>query len=195
MRPLVALLLIGLLALPAVAGVDVYTVKPGDTIYGVARELKVHPREIIALNSLDDPNLIGVGLQLKVPRPTPACVQGEATPEEIELMARIIYAESRGESELGQLAVARVIVNRLQDPRFPDTITEVICQPGQFIPVESGLPDTVPAKFVELAKRAFSEEDPTSGALYFYNPNKTTRPEFWATRTKLITIGNHIFAR
>ena len=189
------LLFIGLFALPAAAGVEVYTVKPGDTIYAVARELKVHPREIIALNSLDDPDLIGVGMQLKVPRPAPERRQREATPEELELMAKVIYAEARGAPELGQLAVAWVIVNRVRDPGFPDTITEVIYQPGQFLPVESGLPETVPARFVELAKRAFAEEDPPFGAVFFYNPDKTTRPDFWATRTKLVKIGNHVFAR
>ncbi|NLN15721.1 MAG: LysM peptidoglycan-binding domain-containing protein [Firmicutes bacterium] len=196
MHRLVLLLLsIGLFTSPAAADVEVYTVKPGDTIYAVARILQVHPKEIIALNSLDDPDLIGVGMQLKVPSGAPERPPREVTPEELELMAKVIYAEAQGEPELGQLAVGRVIVNRLRDPSFPDTITDVIYQPGQFLPVESGLPETVPAKFVELAKRAFSEEDPTYGALFFYNPHKTTRPDFWATRTKLVTIGNHVFAR
>ena len=111
LRRLVAwLLFIGLFALPAAAGVEVYRQAGRYNLRGGQRA-EGPSQEIIALNSLDDPDLIGVGMQLKVPRPARSASGGN--PEELELMAKVIYAEARGEPELGQLAVARVIVNRI----------------------------------------------------------------------------------
>lgn len=116
--------------------------------------------------------------------------------EEFELLVRVINAEAFGEPLEGQVAVGAVIINRvLHKSDFPNTIKEVIYQPNQFMSVQNGqINREVAAIAYEAARAALAGEDPTGGALFFYNPNKSTS-EFWQTRTVLIKIGNHAFAR
>jgi len=117
-----------------------------------------------------------------------------ANQAEIELLARIIYAEARGESYVGQVAVGAVVMNRLAAQGFPDTIRGVIEQPGAFTAVDDGqywlTPDDTAYKAALDAVRGY---DPTKDALYYFNPVTATSKWIWS-RTKTIQIGNHIFA-
>lgn len=111
-----------------------------------------------------------------------------------QYLAQLVYSEARGEPFTGQVAVAAVVLNRLKSPFFPNTIPGVIFQPGAFTAVSDGqfwlTPDTTAHKAVEAALKGW---DPTYGALYYYNPAKTTNKWIW-TRPILTAIGNHIFA-
>ncbi len=116
--------------------------------------------------------------------------------EEVEWLARAVYGESRGESFKGQVAVAAVILNRVESTEFPDTIYGVIHQKGQFSAVEDGQIKLKPnQRAYRAAKEALAGNDPTYGAVYFYNP-KTAKTLWWLeTRETTVQIGNHVFAR
>jgi N-acetylmuramoyl-L-alanine amidase len=115
--------------------------------------------------------------------------------EELDLLARVVQAEAGGEPFEGKVAVAAVVFNRVRSSKYPNSVWEVLHQPGQFTPVAQGtVPKKADASCAEAVKRALAGEDPTGGALYFYNPNTTQAPEFWATRQVIKRIGNHNFA-
>ena len=116
--------------------------------------------------------------------------------DEIEILASIINAEARGESYRGKVAVGAVIINRVYHPSFPNTIKDVVYQSGQFKPVENGMINLSPnSDSFKAAYDAVSGIDPSEGSLYFYNPKKSTNPQFFAGREKMITIGNHDFLK
>jgi len=118
------------------------------------------------------------------------------TADEIELLAKIIHAESRGESFRGKVAVGAVIINRVYHPSFPNTIKGVIYQSGQFKPVENGMINLSPDNdSMQAAYDAVNGVDPSKGSLYFYNPAKSENPEFFAKRTKIVEIDNHVFLK
>jgi N-acetylmuramoyl-L-alanine amidase len=116
--------------------------------------------------------------------------------EEMEVLASIIHAEARGESYRGKVAVGAVILNRVYHPSFPNTIKEVVYQSGQFKPVENGMINISPddASF-KAAYDAANGIDPSEGSLYFYNPKKSQNPDFFAKRTKIVQIDNHVFLK
>jgi N-acetylmuramoyl-L-alanine amidase len=108
-------------------------------------------------------------------------------------MAQIIHSEARGESFLGQVAVGAVVLNRVQSREFPDSITEVIHQPGQFSAVDDGQFNLKPnLSAYRAAKAALNGLDPTNGALFYYNPD-ITKSSWSKKRSTKITIGNHVF--
>ncbi|HHY97418.1 MAG TPA: hypothetical protein GX509_01630 [Firmicutes bacterium] len=112
------------------------------------------------------------------------------------LMARVIYAEARGEPYPGQVGVGAVILNRVRSPLFPNTIPGVIFEPWAFTVVATGeiwwhTPDRTAYR---ATWDALSGWDPTGGALYYYNPARATSPWIW-TRPPITRIGNHIFTR
>lgn len=111
------------------------------------------------------------------------------------LLARIINAEARGESYTGQVAVGAVVLNRVEHSSFPNTIAGVIYQPGAFTALQDGqwnaeMYDT-PYK---AAKDALNGWDPTGGAIYYYNPARTTNNWIYS-RPVITTIGKHVFAK
>lgn len=114
--------------------------------------------------------------------------------DDIELLARIISAESRGEPYMGQVAVGAVVLNRVKHPSFPNTIAGVIYQQGAFSSLSDGefnKPITDSAR--RAASDAMNGSDPSGGAIYFYNPAKTSNA--WILgRTVINTIGEHVFA-
>ncbi|WNQ13384.1 cell wall hydrolase [Paenibacillus aurantius] len=108
-------------------------------------------------------------------------------------LARIIHAEARGESFQGQVAVGAVVLNRVQSNSFPDSISGVIFQPGQFSAVRDGQYQLAPdSSAYEAARTALNGYDPTGGALFYYNPAIATSSWMKARPAKL-TIGNHVF--
>lgn len=114
-----------------------------------------------------------------------------------ELLARIVYAEAKGEPYLGQVAVAAVILNRVDSSDFPNTLAGVIYQPGAFEPVMNGtinqdVPQDSTAR--KAAKEALNGYDPTGGCLYFYNPSTAKSKWIWS-RPIVKQIGKHNFAK
>lgn len=117
-----------------------------------------------------------------------------ASQEEVELLSRVIYGEARGEDFLGQVAVGAVVLNRLQDPRFPKTIQGIIYQSGAFTAVDDRQIHLDPDdQAYKAAEAALSGIDPTSGALFYYNP-KTATDKWIKSRTVVKRIGNHTFS-
>ena len=113
----------------------------------------------------------------------------------VDLLARAIYAEARGESFEGQIAVGAVIVNRMESPKFPNTIEGVLYQPKQFKCVENDKINQTPNQNAyKAARRAIDGEDPSQGALFFFNPKTSEDPAAFDRYTVTVTIGNHIFA-
>ena len=113
----------------------------------------------------------------------------------LNLLARVIYAEARGEPLEGQVAVGAVLLNRLESPRFPNNLWGIIFKKGEFCTVRDGQVWMNPnAQAYKAARLALSGWDPTHGALYFYNPAKTTSKWIWS-RPVTTQIGSHIFAR
>lgn len=114
--------------------------------------------------------------------------------ENIEMMARIVHGEARGEHYLGQVAVAAVVLNRVEAEGFPDTIQQVILQRNAFTAVHDGQFSLVPTKgSYEAVREAWGGADPTGGAVYYYNPAGVT--DSWIySRTVLTKIGRHYFA-
>ncbi len=112
-----------------------------------------------------------------------------------KLLAKLVYAEARGESYKGQVAVAAVVLNRVASSSFPNTISGVIYQTGAFSCVSNGSINNTPNDTaIRAALDAMNGWDPTNGCLYYYNPGKTS--DSWIrTRTVVTVIGNHYFAR
>ena len=110
------------------------------------------------------------------------------------LLAKVIYAEARGESYTGQVAIGAVVLNRVEDSRFPNTIAGVVYQPWAFTAVNDGQINLEPnARAYQAADDAMNGWDPTYGSVYYYNPKTATSS--WIFTTKYVTqIGNHIFA-
>lgn len=115
------------------------------------------------------------------------------TDQELQILANAVYGEARGEPYEGQVAVAAVILNRLESPEFPDTISEIIFQPLAFTAVADGQIWLEPN---ERAKQAVLDAingwDPSENALYYFNPKTATSKWIW-TRTQIKQIGEHIF--
>ena len=113
--------------------------------------------------------------------------------QDLQILANAVYGESRGEPYEGQVAVAAVILNRLESPEFPDTISEIIFQPLAFTAVADGQIWLAPN---ERAKRAVLDAingwDPSENALYYFNPATATSKWIW-TRPQIKQIGEHIF--
>jgi len=111
------------------------------------------------------------------------------------LLAHMVYAEARGEPYLGQVAVAAVVVNRIADSNFPNTVADIVYQPGAFSSVADGQINLSPdATAIRAAQEAASGVDPSYGALFFFNPAKTSNKFIWS-RPQILKIGNHVFTR
>jgi N-acetylmuramoyl-L-alanine amidase len=113
----------------------------------------------------------------------------------VNLLARAIYGEARGEPYTGQVAVGAVIMNRVKSSKFPNTIAGVIYQSGAFDAVSDGQinlnPDSTSKK---AAQDALNGWDPSYGAVYYFNPATATNKWIWS-RPMTVTIGNHRFCK
>ncbi len=116
-----------------------------------------------------------------------------ATQANLDLLARIISAESRGESYTGQVAVGAVVLNRIEHPSFPDTLSGVIFQAGAFTAVTDGqFNEPVADSSYAAAQDALNGMDPSGGAIYYFNPDKTD-DQWIRTRPVIKRIGDHLF--
>jgi len=116
--------------------------------------------------------------------------------DDFTLLCRMISAEARGEPYTGQVAVGAVILNRVDHPSFPNTVAGVLFQPGAFSPVSDGqfYKVTITDSARRAAQDALNGWDPTGGAIYFYNPAKSTSKWIFS-RPVVLTIGEHVFAK
>ena len=118
---------------------------------------------------------------------------GGYSSSDYDLLARIISAEARGESYLGQVAVGAVILNRIEHPSFPDTLSGVIYQKGAFSCLNDGqFYESVADSAYSAARDAINGLDPSGGAIYYYNPSTATS-QWIFSRPVITTIGNHRF--
>lgn len=116
-----------------------------------------------------------------------------ATESNVYLLARIISAEARGEPYTGQVAVGAVILNRIEHPSFPDTLSGVIYQNGAFTAIVDGqFNEPIAESAYSAARDALNGWDPTGGCVYYYNPAKTSNKFMWS-RPTVLTIGSHRF--
>ena len=116
---------------------------------------------------------------------------------DIQLMARAINGEARGEPYEGQVAVGAVILNRVKDSRFPNSISGVIYQSGAFTAVADGqinAPIDEGSTVYKAAQDAMNGWDPTGGCIYYFNPNTATNKWIWS-RPVVKTIGKHRFCK
>lgn len=125
--------------------------------------------------------------------PTAVNMPGGFSQNDIQLLANAVYGEARGEPYVGQVAIAAVILNRLDSPTFPDTVSGVIFEPLAFTAVADGQIWLTPN---EQAKKAVIDAingwDPTGGATYYFNPDTATSKWIWG-RPQIKRIGKHIF--
>jgi len=116
------------------------------------------------------------------------------TSSDLYLLAKCVHAEARGEPYVGQVAVAAVILNRVKDAAFPNTISGVIYQPWAFTAVNDGQINLEPnSTAYQAAQDALNGWDPTYGCLYYYNPTTATSKWIFSRQT-VVTIGKHVFA-
>lgn len=116
---------------------------------------------------------------------------------DVQLLARAINGEARGEPYEGQVAVGAVILNRVKSPSFPNTIAGVIYEPGAFTAVSDGqinVPIAENSTIVKAARDALNGWDPSGGALYYFNPSTATNKWIWS-RPLIKTIGKHRFCK
>ena len=113
----------------------------------------------------------------------------------VNLLARLVYGEARGEPYTGQVAVAAVVLNRVKSSSFPNTIAGVIYQNGAFDVVKDGQINMSPnSTAIKAAQDALNGWDPSYGAIYYFNPNTATNAWIWS-RPMTVTIGNHRFCK
>ncbi|MHB9095868.1 MAG: LysM peptidoglycan-binding domain-containing protein [Eubacteriales bacterium] len=174
-----------------------YRVVRGDTIFLIGRRFGVSVDSIKRANNLWQ-DVLYPGQVLNIPGGSSrqaVTVSRGFSRSDLDLLARAVFAEARGEVYEGQVAVAAVVLNRLKNPDFPQTIPGIIYEPGAFSSVDDGQinlwPDGTAFKAVQDAVNGW---DPTYGASYYWNPATATSKWVWS-RTITVKIGNHVFAK
>ena len=194
-----------------------HTVVAGDTLWSIAGLYGTTVDQLRALNSFTS-DLIYVGQVLEIPEEEaadsadiepstpilPSIEGGFVLPEgiytkqdldDINLLARLVFAEARGEPYEGQIAVAAVLLNRVRHPEFPKSISAAVFQPYQFEVVSNGTIYQTPNNLAyQAVLEAQGGNDPANGALFFWNPRKVPASSWVWTRTVTKQIGNHVFA-
>ena len=113
----------------------------------------------------------------------------------LNLLARVIYGESRGEPYTGQVAVGAVVMNRIKSSSFPNTLSGVVYQSGAFDAVKDGQVNLAPnSTAIKAAQDAMNGWDPSYGAIYYFNPSTATNKWIWS-RPMTVTIGKHRFCK
>ncbi len=203
MKKLIFLLAL-LITLLSAEPIFAYTVQKGDTMSKIARANGISLSELATVNPhVRNLDLIYVGDEIHIKqkkRPTVAS-RGETrsskvgiSDAEIDLLARIVRAEAQAEPFEGKVAVASVVLNRVDSPKFPNTIKEVIYQQGQFQPVSNGEiskpadEESRKAVFAALSDMRKIAKD----SLFFYNPDIASN-RWLDSRETTVVIGQHVF--
>ncbi len=159
-----------------------------DGIYGsrTAAAVRSYQRDRgLKVDGICGPETLGaLGISVKA---------ASSTENNVNLLARLISAEARGEPYVGQVAVGAVVLNRVEHPSFPNTISGVIYQSGAFTCVTDGqFQQPVAESAYRAARDALNGWDPSGGAIYYFNPAKATSKWIWS-RPLILTIGKHRF--
>ncbi|HZH62081.1 MAG TPA: cell wall hydrolase [Metabacillus sp.] len=167
-----------------------HQVQSGDTFWLIGKKYGVPVKKLMSTNNKSS-HLLFVGEKLVIPQ--------NVTNAEMDLLSRLVHAEAKGEPYAGKVAVASVVLNRVDSSLFPNDIKSVIYQKDQgyyaFTPVQNGAinqPADPSAK--NAVKEALAFRGMGKGSLYFYNP-KTAKSSWIFSREVTITIGNHRFAK
>ncbi len=182
---------VSMLVLPLQADAASYKVQTGDSFWGIANEYGV-PLPLLQKSNNRTDSLLYPGETLVVPDST-------VSQAEKELLAKLVHAEAKGESYAGKVAVATVVLNRVDHQEFPDTIKDVIYERSgghyAFSPVENGaINETPDAEAEKAVNEALAFRGMGQGSIYFYNP-ETATSDWIRTREVTVTIGNHVFAK
>ena len=114
---------------------------------------------------------------------------------DLNLLSKLVHAEARGEPYKGMVAVAATVLNRVANSKFPNTIAGVIYQSGAYTCVSDGQINlSANEQSRKAAQDAINGWDPTSGCIYYFNPNTATSGWIWS-RPQVMTIGSHIFCK
>ena len=141
--------------------------------------------------------IIGIYIFFKQENQSQVYAASTSNTSDVQLMARAINGEARGEPYEGQVAVGAVILNRVKSSQFPNTIAGVIYQSGAFTAVSDGqinVPIKEGSTVLKAAQDAMNGWDPSGGALYYFNPNTATNKWIWS-RPMTVTIGRHRFCK
>ncbi|MBP3625029.1 MAG: LysM peptidoglycan-binding domain-containing protein [Peptococcaceae bacterium] len=185
-----------------------HRIKAGESLYLIARQYGCTVEAIKKVNGLSS-NTIQPGKILKIPADAASAAVSTGTSavvttsrggnyrsysqQEWDMLAQVVYGEARGESYNGQVAVAAVVLNRMEHDDFPDTIYEVVFQENAFTCVQDGQYYLTPNRSAyQAALEAMHGADPTNGCLYYWNPVTATSSWIW-TRSIELQIGNHVF--
>ena len=170
-----------------------YTVDRGDTLFRIAKKTGLTVSDIKKRSGLNR-NQLRIGERLNIPSAGSTRAATTAASGNVYLLAHLIHGEAGSEPYIGKVAVGGVVMNRIQNPRFPKSIAGVVYQPHAFESVSNGIfNEPVSNESVRAAVDAISGWDPSGGALYFFNPAKTSNPWIWARRI-ITQIGRHVFA-
>ncbi|WP_418791169.1 spore cortex-lytic enzyme [Phosphitispora sp. TUW77] len=121
--------------------------------------------------------------------------RGISARDDVYLLARVVNGEAANELYLGKVAVAAVVLNRVESDQFPNSMAGVIYQPYAFESISNGIANAQPSQdSVKAAQDAMNGWDPTQGALFFWNPAKQVSSWIWS-RPIITTIGAHVFAK
>lgn len=168
-----------------------HNVQTGESLYSLSERYGVTKTSIQRINKLDS-KMIEAGDTLTIPATISA--------EERELFAQLVYAEAKGEPYAGKVAVATVVLNRVDHPDYPNSVHDVITQVTEtghyaFSPVLDGAINNEPDyESRKAVNEAITLRGQGQQSLYFYNP-ATATSNWVSTREQTIVIGNHIFAR
>ncbi|MBB6452531.1 N-acetylmuramoyl-L-alanine amidase [Salirhabdus euzebyi] len=188
---LAAALSIGISAIPTITdAASTYKVKPGDSLWKISNNFGISLLSLQQVNNFSG-SVIYPNQVLAIP--------SSISNEEKELMARLVHAEAKGESYAGKVAVATVILNRVDHKEFPNSVKGVIYENVNghyaFSPVKNGaINQAADAEARKAVNEALAFRGLGSGSIYFYNPN-TAKSDWIKTREVTTRIGNHVFAK
>ncbi|XQD02683.1 cell wall hydrolase (plasmid) [Bacillus subtilis] len=201
-KKLSALALAGAISFGVVSPAMAYEVKSGDTMYKVATQHNMSLQELASLNpQVKNLDLIYIGQNLNTNKNdnnvnTKVKVKVDSnvnTSSEVDLLARLVRAEAESEPYSGKVAVAEVVLNRVESSQFPNSIHDVIYQSGQFSPVSNGsINRPADSESIQAAKQALGSGSNVGDALFFYNPATASNHWLDSKATKAV-IGNHVF--
>jgi N-acetylmuramoyl-L-alanine amidase len=207
-KKITALALAGAFTL-GIAGVPAFAqeVKQGDTMNKIATQNNMSLSELASLNpQVKNLNMIYVGQNINtsknnnvntnVSTNTNTVTNSKFSSSEKDLMARLVRAEAESEPYAGKVAVAYVILNRIDSTEFPNTVHDVIYQSGQFSPVSNGeINKSADSESVNAVNEAINaDRSKGAGSLFFYNPSTATS-RWLDSRPTTVVIGNHVFKK